>query len=105
MPVAIGMQKHFVSDSAPSQNGSRRRILGKRDVEGPQLTESEPVSTERKLTRFHPIRAIAGTGTMDHEQSVQTRLRVPQRAPRHQLSEEVLRGIAFRRPGDENVWR
>ena len=24
---------------------------------------------------------------------------------RHQLSEEVLRSIAFRRPGDGNVWR
>ena len=42
---------------------------------------------------------------MNHEQSIQNRLRVPQRRPRHQLSAEVLRGIAFRRPGNENVWK
>jgi len=42
---------------------------------------------------------------MNHEQSLQNRVRVPQRRSRHQLSAEVLRGIAFGRASDENVWR
>jgi hypothetical protein len=62
---------------------------------GRLLLINDPVSTGNNLPELNDSGAITETGIMNYDQSIQNRVRVPQRRPRHQSSAEVLGGIAF----------